>query len=511
MPEPSGYILSQADVALLKQVVHHFKNTPLNPRNRPHFDDEPVTQDIYLARTPNSGIPALVRSADAAHHDLPGSALCDIYHLTTVSDVTAIYSIPLFRKRVWNIADVAIGGNKWIVVNRTRAGYWLAQALNTVTIIGETGTGGRPLPPGTGVSPSSPCITDVGFGWLAGLIKKWDGIKLEVIASSGICTSINVPQTFHMRWDDGRQKWVTMKWRDSNNDFVDDLMEFGGGIGTGPGEATPVVFWIDNGRPRLQMETISYDLVGPVCSSAGYATFVGGTQVPCHGHPISTHCDNTFTIRLSCDCLSIRGWEGPGWYCIVDEPLPGTGSCPTRFFVAYLLEPDRCDTSIGICSGPYLSEAAATAACTPPSCPLTGAAGTPSTLTATITVISGSCTIADGATTTVGNTALNGQPPAYTSGGAGNNGFLLPNGGRDLALTCTGVGVWVFSCSGLSTDCTFFKDSTGGVACAAQTGPADGVTVVSTSPLHIRVHCYIRNGFDCTPCDNPTEIYIDFT
>lgn len=54
-------------------------------------------------------------------------------------------------------------------------------------------------------------------------------------------------------------------------------------------------------------------------------------------------------------CTGITGWVSPGWYCVrnesdVCEPLE-------------LLEEDRCDGSIEICSGPYANEAVAEAAC----------------------------------------------------------------------------------------------------------------------------------------------------
>lgn len=61
-----------------------------------------------------------------------------------------------------------------------------------------------------------------------------------------------------------------------------------------------------------------------------------------------------FSVCLSCSCCPIAGWLGEGWYCadIGDgcEPL-------------HLLEKDKCDPDITICSGPYPNETAAILGC----------------------------------------------------------------------------------------------------------------------------------------------------
>lgn len=55
------------------------------------------------------------------------------------------------------------------------------------------------------------------------------------------------------------------------------------------------------------------------------------------------------------DCTPIAGWGGAGWYCVED----GVGGCE-----AFELDAGHeCDTSIVICSGPYVDEATAIAAC----------------------------------------------------------------------------------------------------------------------------------------------------
>ncbi|AMV25530.1 hypothetical protein VT84_14120 [Gemmata sp. SH-PL17] len=117
---------------------------------------------------------------------------------------------------------------------------------------------------------------------------------------------------------------------------------------TYPGGSGVVVFWIADGRLRCTLD--GNELVN--CGDC----FVGG---PLTGHGTSTGaCDGeTFTVCLACACCSIDGWDGPGWYCV---RAAGTDDACVP---VELLDEDRCDTSIEICSGPYVDEAAAQAIC----------------------------------------------------------------------------------------------------------------------------------------------------
>jgi hypothetical protein len=60
----------------------------------------------------------------------------------------------------------------------------------------------------------------------------------------------------------------------------------------------------------------------------------------------------------SAPCSPIVGWGGAGWYCVEN-----TG--PNDCVVVELLNDDRCDTNVVICSGPYATESAAEAVCGP--------------------------------------------------------------------------------------------------------------------------------------------------
>jgi len=81
-------------------------------------------------------------------------------------------------------------------------------------------------------------------------------------------------------------------------------------------------------------------------------------------------CDTyAFTICLECSCCPIDGWDGAGWYCVLDaatgtgtEAGNGTGS-NLGCIAVYLTDDDKCDDTITICSGPYASEASAEVYC----------------------------------------------------------------------------------------------------------------------------------------------------
>jgi hypothetical protein len=137
--------------------------------------------------------------------------------------------------------------------------------------------------------------------------------------------------------------------------------DWSGGSGTvtltfdttaGPHDGTPVL--------TIDGKTLLTRCVG------SDATFSGGQRNGFTGTAAepTTPCDpNDFTLRVTCDCCPIDGWQGDGWYCVED-----TG--PTDCYAIELLEAadDHCDGAdpFVICSGPYASQALAEVDCPPP-------------------------------------------------------------------------------------------------------------------------------------------------
>ena len=204
------------------------------------------------------------------------------------------------------------------------------------------------MPIGKSTSPTG-CTGDT--GWVHGLLET-EAMYMEVLFSGGTCAGIATDQTAYMRWDAGESKWVSQEWDCGggawvDKDFVTDT------------NSSPLKFWIDAGRPRLQLSGITYDL-GYVCGGAGSIVFAGGTDTVCSG-VTPVQCENYFQVQLTCMCDPIDGWQGEGWYCITDAG----GDCELDTLEVVYLD-DPCVTDILICSCKFDTELEALAACVPP-------------------------------------------------------------------------------------------------------------------------------------------------
>lgn len=90
-----------------------------------------------------------------------------------------------------------------------------------------------------------------------------------------------------------------------------------------------------------------------------WATFALGDEFVCGGTAApGGPCANRILIRVEWKCCNpIEGFDGAGWYCV--KPAGRVAGC----HVVELPEDAACDRTIEICSGPYVSEAAAEAVC----------------------------------------------------------------------------------------------------------------------------------------------------
>lgn len=163
-----------------------------------------------------------------------------------------------------------------------------------------------------------------------------DCLALTVTGATGACSGIDLTQELYLAWDAGDARWEVPG-------FVHD---------GGTGEAH---FGLTNGAPYLTIAGVYGTPLG--CDGAGGLLFAFGGGALCTG--TAGTCNNSFVVRVACSCCPIAGWGGPGWYCVED-----TG--PDDCVAVELLDADKCDTAIVICSGPYADQAAAEAVCVPP-------------------------------------------------------------------------------------------------------------------------------------------------
>lgn len=156
-------------------------------------------------------------------------------------------------------------------------------------------------------------------------------------------------------------------------------------------------------------------------------------------------------------CVPIFGWDGPGWYCVVDG-----SSC----VAVELLEEDECNTDISICSGAYVDESTATAACGSVDPPVGGiesccsGRATPTGGTVAVTSAGGGCT-------GVFTAATLGSPFTFPSGVLWISTALAEIEGVQYTATVTcSSGVWTASIPAGGSDGVFVSancDSSGNV------------------------------------------------
>lgn len=131
----TAVVLSEKDAEVLKRLLDRVRSLPINTTGRgavPPVEEGFQTADIYVARVPAEGIPAIEEASGVSIRDKPGCADCDIYRIipsaTEVgipcdSDLQPIYGL---SRRVHNFSSSEIAGDTWILTARDKFGYWFA-------------------------------------------------------------------------------------------------------------------------------------------------------------------------------------------------------------------------------------------------------------------------------------------------------------------------------------------------------------------------------------------------
>jgi len=131
MPTEPLYGLTPEDHQQLKQLIAWYRSSSpiLNTRNRPAIERERDSQapQLFIARTPSGGIPALdANVSGTASDDEPGSAECEIYQVLRYNNPTTISATAANNKIVYNLSTTAIPGDSWVIVARDGFGTWIA-------------------------------------------------------------------------------------------------------------------------------------------------------------------------------------------------------------------------------------------------------------------------------------------------------------------------------------------------------------------------------------------------
>lgn len=122
--ELEGYLLSEDDRRAVQQLIDDARRRgERGGSGRGESQDVTFTPEVYVALTPEGGVPALVG-------DTPGSAECYVYRLVGWNNPSAATLERLgsqFRV-VYNLSDSAVGAGLWVLVVRDKLGQWyLAQ------------------------------------------------------------------------------------------------------------------------------------------------------------------------------------------------------------------------------------------------------------------------------------------------------------------------------------------------------------------------------------------------
>jgi hypothetical protein len=232
--------------------------------------------------------------------------------------------------------------------------------------------------------------------------------------------------------------------------WTDWLFNYVGGSGTveltfqtaaGPDHGDPIL--------KINSTTLLTRCVG------GDTTFTGGRKNGFTGGtpPTDPCAPNDFTLRLSCTCKAIDGYQGEGFYCVVAATDPGGCATGTKFCVE-LLETDKCSTTYVICDCVFPDDPACLASCGGGGGPIPAPACGGHTFTAATCNVSnktGNCTCMDTTLTRVSqgidscvfSIGMNcGTPPGTAFG--------------SITLSCTG-GVYKIDASPIVTSVTYVE------------------------------------------------------
>lgn len=121
--------LTPEDVKVLQALVRFGRSQRVNLLALHEGLPEGLAPDVYIAKTPTGGIPALTLpvGTSTGMFATPGKADCDIYTIreTTLGGTPQLVPIPNIERTVYNISLVDVEENEYILIKRIKGGKWV--------------------------------------------------------------------------------------------------------------------------------------------------------------------------------------------------------------------------------------------------------------------------------------------------------------------------------------------------------------------------------------------------
>lgn len=172
--------LTEGDYVLLLEMLREYR------RERKNLDrpiDETTSQkspDVFIARVPDAGIPALSLVGTAGTEggeDTAGSATCDIYRVATDGSLEAYER----QKEVFNVHSTAVGGDYTVVIKSKSGTYLVPSGAAISTCVDDDGTGTGVCCTLVGVDVDSLPVIDAGeAAYVLGLDVNGCLVRLEI-------------------------------------------------------------------------------------------------------------------------------------------------------------------------------------------------------------------------------------------------------------------------------------------------------------------------------------------
>jgi hypothetical protein len=145
----SGYFLTPEDREVVQRMIEsegrRWRGLQAHGESAGDADDQEIlAPEVYVARTPTGGIPALAEGStswtgtgttthsgtgtEILEDDSPGEADCLIWQTVRSSAGTPrLVPMDSYPHRVLNLSTTAVPGNAWVLIKRVKEGEWYAE------------------------------------------------------------------------------------------------------------------------------------------------------------------------------------------------------------------------------------------------------------------------------------------------------------------------------------------------------------------------------------------------